>query len=62
MMLGIRHHVEIPIGHGMWCKVRVAHPALAAIDKFIDWKSYRLGWVWSEMPTADKNSAIQGKG
>jgi hypothetical protein len=41
----------------MWRKVQSVHPALAEAGKFIDWKSYRLGRLQSEMRMEFKKSA-----
>ena len=42
----------------MWRKIDEVHPALAECAKFIDWKSYRLGRLQSEMRTEYKKSAL----
>jgi thymidylate synthase ThyX len=42
----------------MWRKIREVHPALAACAKFIDWQSYRLGRLQSEMRAEYKKSAF----
>ncbi|MBI4525275.1 MAG: FAD-dependent thymidylate synthase [Deltaproteobacteria bacterium] len=57
----------IPQGHPdyrfivqeMWKKIREVHPALAEAAKFIDWKTYRLGRMSSEMRTEYKKSAFE---
>jgi thymidylate synthase ThyX len=43
----------------MWRKIAEVHPALAEVGKFIDWKSYRLGRLQSEMRTEYKKSAYE---
>jgi thymidylate synthase ThyX len=43
----------------MWRKIQEVHPALAEAGKFIDWKSYRLGRLQSEMRTEFKKSALE---
>lgn len=43
----------------MWRKIQEVHPALAEYAKFIDWKSYRLGRLQSEMRTEFKKSAYE---
>ena len=43
----------------MWRKIHEAHPVLADCGKFIDWKSYRLGRLQSEMRTEFKRSAME---
>jgi hypothetical protein len=45
----------------MWRKIQEGHPALAEAGKFIDWKSYRLGGLQSEMRTEFKRSALEKK-
>ncbi len=40
----------------MWRKIQEVHPTLAEYAKFIDWKSYRLGRLQSEMRTEYKRS------
>jgi hypothetical protein len=45
----------------MWRKIQEVHPTLAAVGRFIDWKSYRLGRLQSEMRTKFKKSALQQK-
>jgi thymidylate synthase ThyX len=42
----------------MWRKVQEVHPTLALYAKFIDWKTYRLGRLQSEMRSEYKKSAI----
>jgi thymidylate synthase ThyX len=43
----------------MWRKIQEVHPVLAECGKFIDWKSYRLGRLQSEMRTEYKKSALE---
>ncbi|TAK05871.1 thymidylate synthase, partial [bacterium] len=40
----------------MWRKIQEVHPTLAEYAKFIDWKTYRLGRLQSEMRTEYKRS------
>ena len=40
----------------MWREVRRVHPRLAGYAKFIDWKTYRLGRLASELRTEFKKS------
>lgn len=47
------------IAQEMWRRIQEVHPALAEVGKFIDWKSYRLGRLQSEMRTEFKKSAMQ---
>jgi len=47
------------IAQEMWHKIQEVHPALAEVGKFIDWKSYRLGRLQSEMRTEYKKSAFE---
>jgi thymidylate synthase ThyX len=47
------------IAQGMWRKIQEVHPTLAEVGKFIDWKSYRLGRLQSEMRTEFKKSAFE---
>ena len=42
----------------MWRKIQEVHPTLAECGKFIDWKTYRLGRLQSEMRTEYKKSAL----
>jgi thymidylate synthase ThyX len=42
----------------VWKKIRKVHPALAESAKFIDWKSYRLGRLASEVRTEYKKSLL----
>jgi len=43
----------------MWRKIQEVHPVLAEVGKFIDWKSYRLGRLQSEMRTEYKKSKLE---
>ena len=43
----------------MWRKIREAHPTLAEYAQFIDWKTYRLGRLQSEMRTEYKKSVLE---
>jgi len=43
----------------MWKEIQRVHPALAQYAKFIDWKSYRLGRLQSEMRTEYKKSVFE---
>jgi thymidylate synthase ThyX len=43
----------------IWRKIQEVHPALAEVGKFIDWKSYRLGRLQSEMRTEYKKSTYK---
>lgn len=43
----------------MWRKISEVHPTLAEYAKFIDWKTYRLGRLQSEMRTEYKKSAFR---
>jgi thymidylate synthase ThyX len=47
------------IAKEMWRKIQEVHPALAEVGRFIDWKSYRLGRLQSEMRTEYKKSAFE---
>ena len=44
------------IAQEMWRKIQEVHPTLAEVGRFIDWKSYRLGRLQSEMRTEFKKS------
>src|SRR5262245_8758533 len=44
----------------MWRKIGSVHPTLAQCAQFIDWKTYRLGRLQSEMRTEYKKSALKG--
>jgi thymidylate synthase ThyX len=46
------------IAQEMWRKIQEVHPTLAAVGRFIDWKSYRLGRLQSEMRTEFKKSVM----
>jgi thymidylate synthase ThyX len=43
----------------MWRKIREVHPALAEAAKFIDWETYRLGRLQSELRTEYKKSSFE---
>jgi thymidylate synthase ThyX len=43
----------------IWRKIQEVHPVLAKVGRFIDWKSYRLGRLQSEMRTEFKRSAFE---
>lgn len=43
----------------MWRKIQGVHPALAQCAKFIDWETYRLGRLQSEMRSEYKKSAFE---
>jgi thymidylate synthase ThyX len=43
----------------MWRRIEKVHPALAGCAKFIDWKTYRLGRLQSEMRSEYKKSAFE---
>jgi thymidylate synthase ThyX len=47
------------IAQEMWHKIQEVHPTLAEVGRFIDWKSYRLGRLQSEMRTEYKRSAFE---
>jgi thymidylate synthase ThyX len=47
------------IAQEMWRKIQEVHPVLAEVGRFIDWKSYRLGRLQSEMRTEFKKSALE---
>jgi thymidylate synthase ThyX len=47
------------IAQEMWRKIQEVHPTLAEVGRFIDWKSYRLGRLQSEMRTEYKKSAYE---
>jgi thymidylate synthase ThyX len=49
------------IAQEMWRRIQEVHPTLAEVGRFIDWKSYRLGRLQSEMRTEFKKSALQQK-
>ena len=46
------------IAQEMWRKINDVHPTLAQCAKFIDWKTYRLGRLQSEMRSEYKKSAF----
>lgn len=43
----------------MWKKIQEVHPTLAQCARFIDWKTYRLGRLQSEMRSEYKKSTFQ---
>ena len=43
----------------MWRKIQKVHPTFAEYAKFIDWKTYRLSRLQSEMRTEYKKSAYE---
>ena len=43
----------------MWRKINDVHPTLAPCAKFIDWKTYHLGRLQSEMRSEYKKSALK---
>ena len=47
------------IAQEMWRRIQEVHPMLAEVGRFIDWKSYRLGRLQSEMRTEFKKSAME---
>ena len=47
------------IAQEMWRKINDVHPTLAQCAKFIDWKTYRLGRLQSEMRSEYKKSAFE---
>ncbi len=47
------------IAQEMWRKIKEVHPTLAPCAKFIDWKTYRLGRLQSEMRSEYKKSALK---
>ena len=47
------------IAQEMWRRIQEVHPALAEVGRFIDWKSYRLCRLQSEMRTEFKKSAME---
>ena len=47
------------IAQEIWRKIQEVHPTLASCGRFIDWKSYRLGRMQSEMRTEYKKSAFE---
>jgi hypothetical protein len=44
------------IAHEMWRRIHEVHPTLSEVGKFIDWKSYPLGRLQSEMRSEYKKS------
>ena len=52
MVKGPNHKEE------MWRRIQEVHPTLAEVGKFIDWKSYRLGRLQSEMWTEFKREGM----
>ena len=73
MKLNLREAIHIgelrtlPQGHPdyrlivqqMWRKIQEVHPTLAKYARFIDWQTYRLGRLQSEMRTEYKKSVYQ---
>jgi thymidylate synthase ThyX len=73
MKLNLREAVHIgelrtmPQGHPdyrlivqeMWRKIEEVHPTLAQCARFIDWQTYRLGRLQSEMRTEYKKSRYE---
>ena len=47
------------IAQEMWRKIKEVHPSLAQCAKFIDWKTYHLGRLQSEMRSEYKKSALK---
>jgi Thymidylate synthase complementing protein len=47
------------IAQEIWRKIQEVHPVLAECGKFIDWKSYTLGRLQSEMRTEFKRSGFE---
>jgi len=47
------------IAQEIWRRIQEVHPTLAECGKFVDWKSYRLGRLQSEMRTEFKKSAME---
>jgi thymidylate synthase ThyX len=43
----------------IWRKIEQVHPALAVSGRFVDWKSYRLGRLQSEIRTEYKKSVFE---
>ena len=43
----------------IWRKIRSVHPALAESGRCIEWQSYRLGRLQSEMRSEYKKSAFE---
>lgn len=42
----------------MWKEIQRVHPTLAGYAKFIDWKTYGMGRLQSEMRSEYKKSAL----
>lgn len=73
MKLNLREAVHIgelrtmPQGHPdyrsivqeMWQKIQEVHPALSVCARFIDWKTYHLGRLQSEMRTEFKKARLE---
>ena len=47
------------IAQEIWRRIQEVHPTLAEVGKFIDWKSYRLGRLKSEMRTEFKREGMR---
>ena len=45
----------------MWRKIQEVHPTLADCGKFIDWNSYKLGRLQSELRTEFKKSTLNSR-
>jgi thymidylate synthase ThyX len=69
-MKNSQHEIELrtmPQGHPdyrfiaqeIWRKIQEVHPNLAQAGRFIDWKSYRLGRLQSEMRSEYKKSFFE---
>jgi len=43
----------------IWRRIQEVHPTLAEVGKYIDWKSYRLGRLQSEMRTEFKREGMR---
>lgn len=75
MKMNLREAVHIgelrtmPQGHpdyrlivqDMWRQIGAVHPALAHCARFLDWQTYRLGRLQSEIRTEYKKSVISGE-
>jgi thymidylate synthase ThyX len=75
MKLNLREAVHIgelrtmPQGHpdyrlivqDMWKQIAAVHPTLARSARFIDWQTYRLGRLQSEMRSEYKKSAVNSR-
>jgi thymidylate synthase ThyX len=46
------------IAQEIWRKIQEVHPTLAGCGRFIDWQTYRLGRLQSEMRTEFKKSSL----